>query len=203
MRRVWPMPGCNRCGADRTVRSCWHPSVAVPSQRPSQHPLPEPADSRSQPATRSAPIGSPPGRGCRDVDRRNARRDPAGTPTTRIRPPRNCRGLRMVMTWLRTGCDEHEVARGIRAGIVAYTIWGLLTIYWKQLRDFDADRADRVADRHRRRRDDRSSLTARRRWPAIARCPRRSAPGDADRRGRPAAHRRTGRRTSTRSSTTG
>ena len=33
--------------------------------------------------------------------------------------------------------DDHEVARGIRAGLVAYTVWGLLTIYWKQLSDFE------------------------------------------------------------------
>jgi chloramphenicol-sensitive protein RarD len=37
----------------------------------------------------------------------------------------------------RHGHDEHEVARGIRAGFIAYTIWGLLTIYWKQLHDFE------------------------------------------------------------------
>ena len=30
------------------------------------------------------------------------------------------------------------MSRGIRAGIVAYGIWGLLTIYWKQLGDFNA-----------------------------------------------------------------
>lgn len=32
------------------------------------------------------------------------------------------------------GTDQE---RGIRAGIVAYLIWGLLTIYWKRLADFD------------------------------------------------------------------
>ena len=37
----------------------------------------------------------------------------------------------------RHGHDDHEVARGIRAGFVAYAIWGLLTIYWKQLNDFE------------------------------------------------------------------
>jgi chloramphenicol-sensitive protein RarD len=37
----------------------------------------------------------------------------------------------------RHGHGEHEVARGIRAGFVAYAIWGLLTIYWKQLHDFE------------------------------------------------------------------
>ena len=37
----------------------------------------------------------------------------------------------------RHGHDEHEVARGIRAGFIAYAIWGLLTIYWKQLHDFE------------------------------------------------------------------
>src|SRR3990170_836762 len=37
----------------------------------------------------------------------------------------------------RHGPDEHEVARGIRAGFIAYAIWGLLTIYWKQLHDFE------------------------------------------------------------------
>lgn len=36
----------------------------------------------------------------------------------------------------RRGHDDHEVARGVRAGIVAYLVWGLLTIYWKQLHDF-------------------------------------------------------------------
>lgn len=33
---------------------------------------------------------------------------------------------------------DHRVASGVRAGLVAYTVWGLLTIYWKQLGDFDA-----------------------------------------------------------------
>lgn len=28
--------------------------------------------------------------------------------------------------------------RGVRAGIAAYTLWGLLTVYWKQLAAFDA-----------------------------------------------------------------
>ena len=37
----------------------------------------------------------------------------------------------------RHGPDEHEVARGIRAGFIAYAIWGLLTIYWKELHDFE------------------------------------------------------------------
>jgi chloramphenicol-sensitive protein RarD len=32
---------------------------------------------------------------------------------------------------------DPELARGIRAGIAAYLIWGLLTLYWKQLADFD------------------------------------------------------------------
>ena len=31
-----------------------------------------------------------------------------------------------------------EVSKGIRAAVVAYAIWGLLTIYWKQLADFNA-----------------------------------------------------------------
>jgi len=37
------------------------------------------------------------------------------------------------------GREEHaEVGRGIRIAIVAYVVWGLLTIFWKQLSDFDA-----------------------------------------------------------------
>ena len=32
---------------------------------------------------------------------------------------------------------DHEVARGIRAAVVAYGLWGLLTIYWKALAGFD------------------------------------------------------------------
>ncbi|MGH9132503.1 MAG: EamA family transporter RarD [Ilumatobacteraceae bacterium] len=32
---------------------------------------------------------------------------------------------------------EHDVSRGVRAGVVAYLVWGLLTVYWKQLTDFD------------------------------------------------------------------
>jgi chloramphenicol-sensitive protein RarD len=32
----------------------------------------------------------------------------------------------------------HDLSRGIRAGIAAYTLWGLLTIYWKQLTGFNA-----------------------------------------------------------------
>jgi len=31
-----------------------------------------------------------------------------------------------------------DVTRGIRAGVIAYTFWGLLTIYWKELGDFNA-----------------------------------------------------------------
>lgn len=34
--------------------------------------------------------------------------------------------------------ESVESIRGIRAGLVAYTLWGLLTIYWKQLGDFGA-----------------------------------------------------------------
>ena len=34
--------------------------------------------------------------------------------------------------------DPHDLGRGIRAGIAAYVIWGLLTIYWKQLTGFNA-----------------------------------------------------------------
>jgi chloramphenicol-sensitive protein RarD len=34
--------------------------------------------------------------------------------------------------------DSHDLARGVRAGIAAYSIWGLLTIYWKQLTGFNA-----------------------------------------------------------------
>jgi chloramphenicol-sensitive protein RarD len=32
----------------------------------------------------------------------------------------------------------HDLGRGIRAGIAAYVLWGLLTIYWKQLTGFNA-----------------------------------------------------------------
>jgi chloramphenicol-sensitive protein RarD len=34
--------------------------------------------------------------------------------------------------------ESHDLRRGIRAGIAAYTLWGLLTIYWKQLTGFNA-----------------------------------------------------------------
>ena len=35
--------------------------------------------------------------------------------------------------------SQHQEERvGIVAGITAYVVWGLLTIYWKQLGDFDA-----------------------------------------------------------------
>jgi chloramphenicol-sensitive protein RarD len=34
--------------------------------------------------------------------------------------------------------DSRDLGRGIRAGIAAYTAWGLLTIYWKQLAGFNA-----------------------------------------------------------------
>ena len=33
---------------------------------------------------------------------------------------------------------SHEFRRGIRAGVAAYVIWGLLTIFWKQLAGFNA-----------------------------------------------------------------
>lgn len=29
-----------------------------------------------------------------------------------------------------------ELGLGVRAGLVAYVVWGLLTIYWKQLHRF-------------------------------------------------------------------
>ena len=32
---------------------------------------------------------------------------------------------------------DHEQRRGLEAAIVAYVMWGLLTLYWKQLADFD------------------------------------------------------------------
>ncbi len=32
---------------------------------------------------------------------------------------------------------EPDVSRGVRAGVVAYLVWGLLTVYWKQLTMFD------------------------------------------------------------------
>jgi chloramphenicol-sensitive protein RarD len=31
-----------------------------------------------------------------------------------------------------------ELSRGVRAAVAAYVLWGLLTIYWKQLAEFDA-----------------------------------------------------------------
>lgn len=34
------------------------------------------------------------------------------------------------------GQQPHDVRAGVRAGVVAYSIWGLLTLYWKQLTDF-------------------------------------------------------------------
>jgi chloramphenicol-sensitive protein RarD len=34
--------------------------------------------------------------------------------------------------------DAAVVARGVRVGLAAYTLWGLLTIYWKQLSGFEA-----------------------------------------------------------------
>jgi len=32
---------------------------------------------------------------------------------------------------------DHEQRRGLEAAIVAYLMWGLLTLYWKQIADFD------------------------------------------------------------------
>jgi chloramphenicol-sensitive protein RarD len=38
-----------------------------------------------------------------------------------------------------SGTAAHDtVSSGIRAGVLAYVIWGLLTVYWKQLTHFDA-----------------------------------------------------------------
>jgi chloramphenicol-sensitive protein RarD len=34
--------------------------------------------------------------------------------------------------------ESHELGRGIRASLLAYALWGLLTIYWKQLNGFGA-----------------------------------------------------------------
>ncbi len=36
------------------------------------------------------------------------------------------------------GAHSDAVARGVKVGLGAYTLWGLLTIYWKQLGGFDA-----------------------------------------------------------------
>ncbi|MEP1123692.1 MAG: EamA family transporter RarD [Ilumatobacter sp.] len=36
------------------------------------------------------------------------------------------------------GTESDAVTRGVRVGLAAYTLWGLLTIYWKQLGAFDA-----------------------------------------------------------------
>ena len=33
---------------------------------------------------------------------------------------------------------SHDRGRGVRAGIAAFMMWGLLTIYWKQLSDVEA-----------------------------------------------------------------
>jgi chloramphenicol-sensitive protein RarD len=33
---------------------------------------------------------------------------------------------------------DHGFGRGVQAAIAAYVVWGLLTLYWKQLTDFDA-----------------------------------------------------------------
>ncbi len=38
----------------------------------------------------------------------------------------------------RPGTESDAVARGVKVGLAAYTLWGLLTIYWKQLSGFDA-----------------------------------------------------------------
>jgi chloramphenicol-sensitive protein RarD len=35
------------------------------------------------------------------------------------------------------GDANHETAAGVRAAIAAYSLWGFLTIYWKQLTEFD------------------------------------------------------------------
>jgi chloramphenicol-sensitive protein RarD len=37
-----------------------------------------------------------------------------------------------------TGSSERGVHRGIQLGVAAYLLWGFLTIYWKQLKGFDA-----------------------------------------------------------------
>ena len=37
-----------------------------------------------------------------------------------------------------TPSAPHDLSRGIRAGIAAYVIWGLMTIYWKELAGFNA-----------------------------------------------------------------
>jgi chloramphenicol-sensitive protein RarD len=44
-----------------------------------------------------------------------------------------------VGCWVVTSTTgSHDLGRGVRAGIAAFTMWGLLTIYWKQLSDFNA-----------------------------------------------------------------
>lgn len=37
-----------------------------------------------------------------------------------------------------SGSDDHRVRRGVQLGAAAYLLWGLLTIYWKQLATFEA-----------------------------------------------------------------
>lgn len=37
-----------------------------------------------------------------------------------------------------SGSDSAAVTRGVRVGLAAFALWGLLTVYWKQLSAFDA-----------------------------------------------------------------
>jgi len=81
-----------------------------------------PADSR-----RASRIGS---------DRDPA--DPAESP--QVRDERSREPGCDALTTPRAGADDAaaRVTRGVRVGLAAYVIWGLLTIYWKQLSAFDA-----------------------------------------------------------------
>ena len=49
-----------------------------------------------------------------------------------VRPPLACRAVTEPVR------DPHETALGIRVGLAAYLIWGLLVIFWKRLDQFNA-----------------------------------------------------------------
>ena len=49
-----------------------------------------------------------------------------------MRPPLACPAVTEPVR------DPHETALGIRVGLAAYLIWGLLVIFWKHLDQFNA-----------------------------------------------------------------
>ena len=66
------------------------------------------------------------------------RSTPAGSAATGADAPTSAAEVRQDATSPTGSPTADGITRGVRVGVAAYVIWGLLTIYWKQLSAFEA-----------------------------------------------------------------